>query len=254
MTRRPCFILSFFLTLIFCGNSFGGEEQSALLRLPLVPSGEEIRHRPLTSVLSNLGSRVRGGYVLFAVEVFLRQGKEPNVSLAGKPAGELGTALGEVLCQLPDYDMQVASAHLIEIFPRSARSDRQDLLNLRLATFDVADVSATTIIAHPRRFIPELSARLSPKAPVSRRLESYTGPFSIPGRLITLRLRDVTLREILNRVSKATEQCGHDQGPVGWVYRVNSDDTPGVAKHSWQVLSSLPSDWRDYLNSANRSE
>lgn len=254
MMRKGCLFLSLSLIVTLAGSAFAGNQGDSLLKLPLLPPVEEIRNLPLTSALSNLGSRAKGGYVLFGVEVLLRQGKEPTVSLPRESVGDLGTALREILRQLPSYEMQVVSTHLIEILPRRARTGSRDLLNDRVADFTVTDTPAAAILAHPARFIPQLQARLRAKqAPGTHRLEIYSGPYALPVSRITLHMKDVTVREILDRVSEATEDLGADQDPLGWTYKMNSDDTPGVPKHAWETLSGLPRDWREYRGSGKAS-
>ena len=225
------------------GNTFARNAQDTLWELPLLPPAERIDHLPLTSALSNVGSRIRGRYVLFGVEVFLQQGKEPTVSLPPSEVRNLGSTLREILRQLSNYEMRVVSAHLVEILPKGVRDDPTDLINLRVADFSVTNMLAASILAHPGRFIPELQARLAPKRQATTDgVESYIGVFPVGGPRITLQLQNVTIREILDRVSEETERPPPGQRPLGWVYTVNSDDTTDVPKHAWQTL---PGDWHE---------
>ena len=252
MLQKLWLLLSLPLVVAFAGSGFARNDRDRLLELPLLPPVEEIHSLPLTSMLSNLGSRVEGGYVLFGVEILLKGGKEPTITLPRKPAGDLGTGLHEVLRQLPDYEMHVISAHLIEILPRGARIDPKDLLNLRVANFSVTYIPAASILAHPARFIPELRARLTPKAALGTRpVEVYSGPFALRGAEVTLHLQNVTVREIFDRVSEATEHLASEEPALGWVYKVKFDDTPGVPQHTFQSLPSVPWNWREYRGSGN---
>jgi len=237
MTPQASILLAISLMLTPAGGTPAGNEEGTPLRLPLIPPAEQVHGLPLTKVLSKVGSRVKGGYVLFGVEVALRGGKEPTISLSDKGGADLGTALREILSQIPDYEMHVISAHLIEILPRRARTDPKDLLNLRIATFSVTNTPAASILAHPARFIPELQARLKPRAALGTRpVQVYSGPFALSGSEVTLHLQNVSVRQILDAVSEATGSLGTGQQRFGWACKLRSDDTKGVPKHTWQAL------------------
>jgi hypothetical protein len=70
------------------------------------------------------------------------------------------------------------------------------------------------------------------------------GQVGEPG--VTLQLRNVTVREILNAVAEATEKFPHSFYPLGWAYLFEPSSSP-VSKdqHSWRALSSAPRNWKD---------
>ncbi len=253
--RKIWLIFALAIAAMFGGSHSQGREREMLLKLPLAPAAEGIHSLPLTSMLSNLGSRVRGGYVLFGVEVQLKGGTEPTVAMPTEPPGDLGTALQDVLRQLPGYEARVVSAHLINVSPGGTKSGQGGLLNMRIARFSVRDVAAASILGHPERFIPELRVRMETvRAKAARQPELYSGPYAASSSPVTLDLKDVTLREVLNHVSQATEYSAAGEPPLGWAYKVNADDTPGVPKHTWQSQSGLPTDWRIHRNSRMSGE
>ena len=242
--RNAYMSLPLLFTVTFGTTTFAAEKDEPL-NLPLVPAARK-GGLLLTSALSDVGSRIKGGYVVFGVELNLKKGKEPIVALPRPDAADLGTALRDILRQLPNYEMRVVSKHFIEISPRGARTDPTNLLNLAVANFDVTNISAGTVLSNPKRFVPELEDRLNPKPPGGvQGPQPGGGAFSLGAR-ITLHLQGVSVREILNRVSEETERLSSNEHPLGWVYKLNSDSTPGIPMHSWQVLSGSPSDWHEY--------
>lgn len=243
LTSFPIFAL---LTGMLIGSHPSlGDEKTGLLSLRLLPgppSGEKI---PLSDALQHLGGSVRGGYVLFGTEIILKDGKEPTVTLEVKAGADLGSALRGVLDQLDGYGMEVISDHLVDIYPRRCRTDPGDALNLRVPTFSVVGKPAGAILAAPERFVPELKERLTPPLePGVHRLELYVVAINQSGPLVTLQLQNVTVRQILNAVSNATEGYGPPDIPQGWAYLSEPDPNSSVPKHSWKPLYSLPRDWR----------
>src|SRR5690348_11593103 len=105
MVRLVGHFLALRVVSAFCTTALASDGKDALLHLPLRPPVENTRQLPLTSALSNLGSRVQGGYVIFGVEVLLKMGKEPNLTISDKQGSDLGMALDDIMRQLPNYEM-----------------------------------------------------------------------------------------------------------------------------------------------------
>jgi hypothetical protein len=216
------------------------------LDLPLVRAATS-QAIPLRTALEELGSSVSGGYVLFGLEEQLSDGKEPVVNLNINGDSRLGTALRDVLAQLPTYEMEVISDHLINLRPKGDKRNPDNILNLRVASFDAVSKPAYAILDAPQEAIPELHAALRPKPEPGRQLiEIYSGGHH-GGPPVTLHLKDVTVREILNATSVATEAHYGDhilgQYPRGWVYSFNPSPSPGSSKYSWRSLFSMPPEW-----------
>ena len=219
--------------------------KGALLNLPVGPAAQSQEKLPLSDSLGHLGGLLRGGYVLFGTEIILEDGKEPTVTLEIRPGDDLGSALRGILDQVGGYGMEVVSDHLINIFPRRYKVDLADALNLRVTSFSVVNTRAGAILATPERFVPELKDRLTPPLePGEQRLELYVLALNQMGSMVTLQLRNVTVRQILDAVSKATEGYGPPDMPLGWAYLFEPDPSSNVPKHSWKPLYSLPRDWR----------
>jgi hypothetical protein len=130
------------------------------------------------------------------------------------------------------------------------KEDPNDVLNLRIPQFDVDGEHAGTILGFPTMFIPELRAKLAPPTPGQQQLFMYIGPVP-PGPTVTLHLRDVTVREILNAVTVATEKPegdGDDDYPFCWMYRTRTET--GEKKPYWGVFFSLPPHWRELIHPA----
>jgi hypothetical protein len=240
--------MGFILTIVACSLAANGQDNP--LKLRVSPPVNDAYTLPLTDALASIGSRVEGGYGLFGVEVRLKEGKEPEVTLPRESGSNLGTALREVLAQIPDCDMQVIAPRLIEVLPRGAKDDPNDPLNIQVAGFSVTNKLATAILDGPDRLIPELQAALSAGQPrPTNGIEVYSRPYTPPAMRITLHLQGVTVRQSLDAVVLATEQILADDQPYGWVYLVNSDDTPGLPKHTFKLHVSVPGNWRKYRSS-----
>jgi hypothetical protein len=220
---------------------------SALLRLPL-SSDPLVRGKiPLTTALSEVGVQVRNGFVLFGIEVLLKDGKEPTVNLDLPSNSTLGNALEQIFRQLPDYSFQTVGHHLINIWPKGAGADPKNILNLRVERFEVVNEPPSSVLSMPQRFIPELY-RVLTDTQVGRP-SGTAGSIKRPvgGPRVTLHLRNVTVRQILNSVSEASEQSPVEFMPLGWVCSVQPDSTArGGVRSVWRIHWSVPSNWKQW--------
>lgn len=247
MYKNVCSVLVFSAALAVTARA--GTVESQLLRLPIFPAPIVLQGVALPTAVSEVGAQLRGGYVLFGIELHLKEGRPPIVNLNLRPGSTLGDALRQMFQQLPDYRFEVASAHLINIYPAGAKQDPSDLLNMRIARFDVVGQSAYTILSLPEHFIPELRTRLSPGA--TGEVGTILSPVGTETE-ITLRLRNATLREILNAASEATERFPPKYPPSGWVCSFTPDPAlPAGGVYSWALVSSAPHDWKQQAGSAS---
>jgi len=225
----------------------GRPQGDALLTLRLRPVPATTEKIPLTGALRTVGSRTQGGYVLFGIELRLVENREPLVGLNGT-CSTLGEALRQIFGQLPGYRYEVVSEHFIQVYPDGAQKDTTDALNTTVPSFDVVGEVPWQILAHPESYIPQLHARLRPGEP-------FLGPGGAfgglglgprpPGLTITLHLRNVTVREILNAVAQAGENFPADFAPTGWLCTLQPSRSSSVGcAYSWSVLWSVPHDWR----------
>jgi hypothetical protein len=242
MRREKSVVSVLILALALSLQAAAGEAD--LLGLPLFPVPLVRQNVPLTQALSDVGAYVRNGYVLFGVELRLKDGKEPTVNVNLKPGSTLGDALRQILQQAPGYTFEVVSEHLINIYPVGANQDPGDLLNLRVPRFDAVNAQLGDILTRPQEFIPELKARLV------RRRPGEPGGYGLSvlssvGPTFTLHLRRVTVRQILNAVTKATEKFPAERSPLGWACTFKADPTlPAGGVYTWDVHWSVPHDWK----------
>jgi hypothetical protein len=235
------------LSLLGESQTFTQGDQAPLLELPIFPARIKKSDLPLTRALEEVGIRVRGGYVLFGVEVHGRAGKQPNVSLELEPGSTLGSALRQIFRQLPNYEYRVVSPHLINVQPVGAEKNAQDILNIRVEDFDVVGEQPSSLLSAPQFFIAQLRQRLAPPNVGPPHPGGTAGPImrgSGPG--VTLHLRNVTIRELLNAVSEGTESFPAQYSPLGWFYSFEPDPaSPAGGKHSWMWLISVPHNWKE---------
>ena len=113
------------------------------------------------------------------------------------------------------------------------------MLNMRVARFDVADVTPGEVISMPDYYVPAIRQLLYPGKGTLASLLSR-GP-----RSLNLHLQNVTVREILNVASQASESFPGDLAPLGWVYTFQPKaGLPGGGVHSWKTLMTAPRDWK----------
>jgi hypothetical protein len=216
------------------------------LRVALGLSGDRV---PLTLALQQLGGAIRGGYVLFGIEVQTVDRKEPTVKLGIEPGTAFGDALRQLLAQAPGYRVEVISDHLVNIYPGTAKGDSNDLLNMLVPRFDVVSQRAGVVLSWPERFIPELYQRLaaSKTSGSGQHIDLYVGAVAI-GPEITLHLRNVTVRQILNAVTEASDANAGVEAPVGWECSYEAKAAAGRgALNTWRLLTTLPPDWKEHV-------
>jgi hypothetical protein len=73
------------------------------------------------------------------------------------------------------------------------------------------------------------------------------------GPLVTLHLRDVTVRQILNAVSKTTEKAAPKEGAWGWVYSPvpKSPSIQGAVDY-WRLFGTMPHNWLEQVHERGR--
>ncbi len=216
-------------------------DQQAVLSLPLFLADIVSNHLPFTQALGVVVSYVQNRYVLFA-----KDGQEPIVNVNLPPKSHVDDGLRQIMGQLPGYDYEVISEHMINIYPVGAKNDPKDLLNTPVPKFEGVDVDPGGVLTAPADFIPELAARLRPKTSAGPQPSGHGGSVfrsNVPP--ITLHLKNTTVRQILNAASEATEQFPPNHQPVGWTYLFQPDSTsPTGGKHSWAFLFSAPRNWK----------
>ena len=209
------------------------------------------RTMTFTDALKAGAMALRSHFLNFGIELADRDSvAEPVVFSAPPQGGTVGEYIENIFDQVPTYEYEIVSQHTVSVFPRGAKDDPHNILNLRVPRFDVQDQHAGWILGFPSMFIPELDARLFPPTPGKQHKQHITmfiGP--VPqGPKVTVHLRDVSIREILNAVSVATERPkgdGRDDAPYGWIYR--STTPAGEKKPYFGVIATLPPNWRDLV-------
>jgi hypothetical protein len=211
--------------------------------------------RTFTQALRDGAIAMRSHYLTFGIE--LADGDYPEermVISSPPPGGTVGEFLQDLFRQVPTYEYEVVSEHAVSVYPRGAKEDPNDILNLRIPRFDVDGEDAGVVLVFPQQFIAELRAKLAPPTQGQDQLFMYIGPVS-PGPKVTLHLRDVTVREILNAVTVATENPkgdGPDDSPCSWIYRTRTHT--GEVKPNWGTLFSLPPNWKELVHPARVSQ
>lgn len=133
------------------------------LNLSLFPAPITRNNLALSQALGAIGAYVQEGYVLFGVELHTKDGNEHLVSVNLPPGSHLRDGLHQILVQVPGYEYEVVSEHMINIYPVGAKRNSTDILNTPVARFDAKSADPTQILTNPCEFIPELASRLNPR-------------------------------------------------------------------------------------------
>jgi hypothetical protein len=247
--RTTVLSLFWILTLVIAVQAQKPEnhDEQTVLSLALFPADIVRNHVPLTQALGVVGAYVQDGYVLFGLELHSKDGQEPIVSVDLPPESRFEDGLRQIMGQIPGYEYEVVSQHMINIYPVGAKNDSRDLLNIQVPKFDLVNVDPAQVLTNPTDFISELAPRLRPKTSAGPQPSGYGGSvfrgFNDP--TISLHMKDTTVRQILNATSEAMEQFPPDRQPIGWTYLFQPDPaSPTGGKHSWAFLFSAPRNWK----------
>jgi hypothetical protein len=231
----------------------GAWAEQRIPKLPLFPTPFEQRAICFTCALGEIGWRAQGGYVLFGVEIREKEGKEPTVDLKVAEGATLPDALRDVMRQMPAYTLEVLSEHMIDIYPKGAKDDARDPLNLRVQGFDFVDRRLGMLLGYPEAYILELRVRLV------QRTVGRPYPVEYPGIMMfspleprtTLHLHDVTVRDILNAASEAMQDFPPNLLPSCWSSLLHPDPVWAVGgTYSWRPFGCVPKDWKKYSKPA----
>jgi len=240
-------VISTLAVLVSLHTEKANQRGQPVLNLPLFPAPIVRDHTPLTLALGTIGASVQDGYALFGVELHAKDGKEPLVNLNLPAGSHLGDGLSEIMAQVPGYEHEVVSVHMINIYPVGAKRDSTDVLNTPVARFDAKSADPTQILTNPSEFIPELASRLNPRRSTAGPRPSGYGGASSRSKVptVSLQMNQTTVRQILNAASEAMEGFPPEYYPVGWAYLFQPDPTlPAGGKHSWSFVFSAPNNWK----------
>jgi hypothetical protein len=234
MRHGTCFALALFL-LVPANQLVVADTAGSLTSVQLNDIPLNFENVPLTNALSQIGlSVVNGNVVLFGVEVILEDGREPLASVRIPAGSTLSDALIQLMQAVPGYTFIAVDPHFVNVFPRDATSDPDDLLNLPIPYLKLQNVSPSNFLSNPARYVPELKAALNR----GKHAGCEIGPgLSDKGPGIALSLSKPTLREAMNRVSQASISLAqHEQGPAfGWVYLRERFPSAAHPANAWRV-------------------
>jgi hypothetical protein len=163
-----------------------------------------------------------------------REGKKEkriSLELASATVGEIVRRLCEADSR---YEYAVAEGRLIEVRPKGANKNAQDLLNIIVHEYNISrNVSPRGAIESIAQDAPELREFLKRK---EEEWIKKTGIFpgspgsiisgNMPPPLFTLHLQNLTVCQILNAISLGSLKVFHAGkafGPTGWEYDVIKD-------------------------------
>ena len=232
--------------MLLATSVFAQKTDARDLRMPVCEFALE-KPAPLITAVGEVGLHVDSDYVSFGIDLTL-EGPEPTVTLRVNSGENLNEALLQIVDQLPGYTFEPVSEHLVIVYKAGSQSDPQNVLNVRIAKFQVSNVPPLTILGNPARFMPELRARL--EEPSGHPSCGVIGPgLGAIGPGITLTLQNLTVCEILNRVAEASSTLAVESDspsvvPLGWIHIVHVSTRESKKVHEWRFYSATPKSWR----------
>ena len=204
--------------------------------LELKVSDYEVRAVSIVDALRHLGTRVSGSNLILTLQAApFEQEPEKNLTLALRH-GTVREVLNGLVAQDPRYTFQVIGSELVHVFPVGANKDPQDLLNTKVKLFSVSGISYDLVLKYPYYYIPELSAEVARRSKSSEAVGHTMGNVGVP--TITITLRDVTVRDILNEIARRAAMASKSkQIHTGWIYTFRVDKfSPLGGYPRWELL------------------
>ncbi len=190
----------------------------------------------IMDALAQLRVRASPRVLLFSVEAAPFRGvPERNLTLSIEN-GTVGQALQEIMKQDPRYDFEIIDNFLIHVFPRESRHDPRNLLNIHVEHFKVSEVGYDELVRYLPYHIPPLQAEMIRRNRAGGVAGSLLSGVGVP--TVSLDLKNVTVRDILNRAAQESERFKQDAfGPAGWVYTFEIDDSVPAGGHPrWDLF------------------
>ncbi|SRR5712692_7327801 len=219
------------LILVGLPGRLDGFQDPTDIRLMEIPL--DLEKVPLTRALSSIAVRANKEFLVFGVEEVVENGQEPLVSAHIDGSSTVREALTQVVASVPGYTFEVVAPHLIDVFPKDARSDPSDLLNVNVSKLELVNVAPSNFLNNPARFIPELKAALTKGVPQGCSI----GPGLFDkAPVVTVHVASSTVRQDLNLVSEASIASAQNGGiAYGWIYQREKFPSKTFPAHIWRV-------------------
>ncbi len=196
----------------------------------------EVRDASIIEAIHTLKINVPSRWIIFTLEVAPYYGApEKNLTLDLRDSS-VKDILERLTSQDPRYDYLVIDETLIHVFPRDAKDDTGNLLNLKVSHFEISEGRYDLLLKYPLYHIPELQIEYMKRSKSGRIVGSMMGGGDVPK--VSLSLRDVTVREILNHISLKTKDFPEQTNiRTGWMYTFRIDKSVPLGGHPrWQIF------------------
>lgn len=152
-----------------------------------------------------------------------RSSEEKRVSLELSEVS-IRNILDEIVKADPRYEWEYVTlptgCDLVNVLPKGAKEDPEDLLNIEVVTFKVDDITIEKAISNIYDFCPELQRRIKYKGEAGSILMGIPMKGQRRVREVSLLLENVTLREILNELI-----CMSSNSGAGWLFEFIIDES-----------------------------
>ncbi|MFQ5664109.1 MAG: hypothetical protein ACE5HL_09770 [Terriglobia bacterium] len=148
----------------------------------------------------------------------------------------VGGILDDIVAQDPRYSYELVDSNAIHVFPRNAKTDPNDLLNVKVKHFEVSAAPYDLLLKYPQYHIPELQVELIRRSKAGGVVGHMMGGVDVPK--VTLSLRDVTVRDVLNAIAQQTlEFAGSQHAATGWIYTFRIGESVPLGGHPrWDLF------------------
>ena len=190
----------------------------------------DLSHASIIEALRELRAKANGGKVFFTLEVApFKTSPEKTLNLHSLRSS-VGQVLNSIIRQDPSYDFEVLDSRLIHVFPRNAKRDGHNLLNIQVKNLKLS-ARYDLLLQYPQYHIPQLQTTVFPEG---------VGPGSMLGSanapIVNVAVEKGTVRDVLNLVAQKTEQL-QDVTPRGWIFTFQLDPAlPLGGRPLWQLF------------------
>ena len=227
------------LLQIFFGGTISGSQAQGDILAEILPFPIDATNVPLRDALSRIDSGLlEPRYVIFGVELAPRPVPEPLITLHVQGGARVAEVLAQIMRQAQGYAYSVVNTHLISVYSVPWQHDSRNLLNTRIEKVELSDQAVVDLLHTPWVSIAEVRQRMYETQ--AGRPATFAGEVarSKLGPKLSLKLENVTLRDVLNAAAETISQAPPPWSRTGWVYEFDSTGTNPFQQNHWTNLFS----------------
>lgn len=195
--------------------------------------GINLRAVSIIEALSQIRSSVISHPLVFTLEVApFHEAPDRNLDLFLQEA-TVGELLAHLVEQDSRYTYEVVAPNVIHVYPRGAKDNPHDLLNVPVTDFEIT-YQYDLLLKYPYVLIPSLQAEVMRRGKAGGIVGSMMGGAESPK--VSVRLRRGTVRDVLNQVAQRTVEF-QETPPSGWLYALKIEPSkPLGGEPTWNLF------------------